>query len=75
MASTIPNFSVMQMQSFLPKANIKLEAGKKLGITYNFLQGFKILVAAVKPWKVMLLQLPMLTAATTPIMLITNMVQ
>lgn len=55
MASTIPNFSVMQMQSFLPKANIKLEAGKKLGIKYNFLQGFKILVAAVKPWKIMLL--------------------
>lgn len=68
-------FSVMQMQSILPKTNIKLEAGKKLGIKYNFLQGFKIPVAAVEPWKIMLLQLPVLTAATTPIMLITNMVE
>ena len=68
-------FSVMQMQSVLPKTNIKLEAGKKLGLKHNFLQGFKILLTMVKPWKVMLLKLPMLAAPTTPIKFITNMLE
>ena len=63
------------MLSILPKTNIKFEAGKKLGIKDNFLQGFKILLATVEPWKVMFLQLPMLAAPTTPIMFITNMVE
>lgn len=58
----------------VPKSNIKFEAVKKLWFKNYFLQGFVILVPSVKPWKTVIFQLSMVTFASSPLVLITNMV-
>ena len=63
------------MRLDLPEANIILKTCKKLWVEDNFLKGFKVLIPPVKPWEVMIFQRPMVTLASRPIVLITDMVE